>query len=133
MPLKTSLLPSEHQRQYQNHSFENLAASMFMADGWEVFQPFLDHGRKTDLLISDGQIFYRIQIKSLNTTDESFVVKNLWSNTDTQIDYVVYFSQKGNWGYIIKPFCCEQKRLNAAGGQRFHKHLKHFSQAFAKI
>ena len=133
MPLKTSALASEQHRHYQSHSFEQYAAGLFMADGWEVFQPYLDHGRKTDLVISDGHVFYRVQIKSLETTDESVIVKNQWKNTDTKIDYVIYFSQKGNWGYILKPFGSGQRRLNSAGGIRFHKHQKHFSQAFAKI
>lgn len=133
MPLKSSALASEHQRHYQSHSFEQYAASLLMNDGWEVLVPALDHGRKTDLVISDGHVFYRVQIKSLETTDDSVLIKNQWKNTDTKIDYVIYFSQKGNWGYVIKPFSCNQKRLNAAGGQRFHKHQKNFSQAFAKI
>ncbi|MDP4530386.1 group I intron-associated PD-(D/E)XK endonuclease [Alkalimonas delamerensis] len=133
MPLKSSALASEHQRHYQSHSFEQYAAGLFMADGWEVFQPALDHGRKTDLVISDGDVFYRVQIKSLETTDESVLVKNLWKNSDTKIDYVIYFSQKGNWGYIIKPFAGKQRSLKCAGGVRFHKHPRHFAQAFAKI
>lgn len=133
MPLKTYILASEHHRHYQSHSFEKYAAGLLMADGWEVFEPHLDHGRKTDLLISDGHVYYRIQIKSLETTDESVIVKNQWKNSDAKIDYVIYFSQKGNWGYIIKPFGSNHKRLNAADGIRFHKHQKNFSQAFAKI
>lgn len=133
MPRKTSVLASEHQRHYQSHSFEQYAASLLMNDGWEVLVPALDHGRKTDLVISDGHLFYRVQIKSLETTDESAWVTNQWKNTDTNIDYVIYFSQKGNWGYIVKPFVCNRIRLNEAGGQRFHQHQKHFSQAFAKI
>lgn len=133
MPLKTSALASCQHRHYQSHSFEHFAVSYFMADGWEVFEPALDHGRKTDLVVSDGHVFYRIQIKSLETTDESVIVKNQWKNTDTRIDYVIYFSQKGNWGYIVKPFNNRQIRLNSAGGIRFHKHQKNFSQAFAKI
>lgn len=133
MPIKTSVLSSEHHRHYQSHSFEQYAARLLMADGWEVLMPALDHGRKTDLVISDGHVFYRVQIKSLETTDDNVVVRNQWKNTDTKIDYVIYFSQRGNWGYIIKPFDGNQKRLNAVGGQKFHQHPKHFAQAFAKI
>ncbi|WP_333795834.1 group I intron-associated PD-(D/E)XK endonuclease [Rheinheimera sp.] len=133
MPLKTSALASEQHRHYQSHSFEQYAACLLMADGWEVFQPFLDHGRKTDLVISDGHVFYRVQIKSLETTDESVIVKNQWKNTDTKIDYVIYFSQQGEWGYIIRPFSRNHIRLKFAGGIRFRQDQKHFSQAFAKI
>lgn len=133
MPIKSTALPKEHQRQYTNISFEQYAARLFLADGWEVFNPAIDHGRKTDLLVSDGQVFYRIQVKSLDTTDENVVVKNQWNNSDTTIDYVIYFSKRGNWGYIIKPFKSNQKRLNNACGVRFHKHEKNFAQAFAKI
>lgn len=133
MPLKSFALASEQHRHYQSHSYEQYAVSLLMNDGWEVLVPALDHGRKTDLVISDGHVFYRVQVKSLQTTDDSVTVTNQWKNTDTKIDYVIYFSQKGNWGYIIKPFSNNKMRLNSAGGQKFHKHQKNFSQAFAKI
>lgn len=133
MPIKSSALRSEHHRQYTNISFEQYAARLFLADGWEVFNPVVDHGRKTDLLVSDGQIFYRIQVKSLETTDESVTVRNMWRTSDTKVDFVIYFSKPGNWGYIIKPFTSRLKRLNHADGVRFHQHEKSFAQAFAKI
>lgn len=133
MPRKTSDLASEQQRHYQSHSFEQYAVSLFMNDSWEVLVPALDHGRKTDLVISDGHVFYRIQVKSLDTADESTWVYNQWKKTDTKIDYVIYFSRRSLWGYIIKPFTGNRKRLNEAGGLRFHQNQKHFSQAFAKI
>jgi hypothetical protein len=133
MPIKSTALPLEHHRQYTNISFEQYAARLFLADGWEVLKPYVDHGRKTDLVVSDGHVFYRIQIKSLDTTEETVVVKNQWKNSDTIIDYVIYFSKRGNWGYIIKPFSTNQMCLNNTGGVRFHQHEKNFAQAFAKI
>lgn len=38
--------------------------------------PMIDHGMKTDVLIADGNNFYRIQIKSVSTNDESLKVDN---------------------------------------------------------
>jgi len=133
MPRKLTALTSEHQRHYQSHSFEQYAASLLMNDGWEVLVPALDHGRKTDLVISDGHVFYRVQVKALQTTDDCTCVKNQWKNSDTKIDYVIYFSQDGDWGYILKPFASCQKRLNKAGGVRFQKNQLDFSKAFTKI
>ena len=75
---------SQH-RHYQSHSFEQYAASLFMNDGWEVLVPALDHGRKTDLVISDGHVFYRVQVKSLQTTHDAVIVTNQWKNTDLYV------------------------------------------------
>lgn len=74
---------------------------------------------KTDLLVSDGNNFYRIQVKTVESHDESHVVGNKWG--DTKIDYVIYFSRTENWGYILKPFNQRRKRLNSAGSIRFHQ------------
>lgn len=51
-----------------NTSFENLVITWLMQDGWQVFTPVLDHGHKTDVLISDGQQYFRIQIKTVDAT-----------------------------------------------------------------
>jgi hypothetical protein len=40
-----------------------------MEDGWQVFVPLLDHGHKTDLLVSDEPNYYRIQIKTIEAQD----------------------------------------------------------------
>lgn len=133
MPIKTSALAKSYKHHYQSQSFENLAASWFTADGWEVLVPVIDHGRKTDLVVSDGTVYYRIQVKSLETADENVEVTNRWSDGDAHIDYVIYFSRTSHWGYIIKPFKQHQKKLNTEGHIRFHQHPKHFSQAFARI
>jgi len=92
MPIKSSELANSYEKHYQNHSFETLAASWLTADGWEVLVPMIDHGRKTDIVVSDGKKFYRIQVKSLECSNESVVVENKWSNADSTIDYVIYFS-----------------------------------------
>jgi hypothetical protein len=100
-------------------------------DGWDVFMPMIDHGQKTDVVISDGSTFYRIQVKSIESNDESIVVENKWGHVS--IDYVVYFSRNGNWGYIARPFVQRKKRLNAPEHIRFHQHPKNFVKAFGQI
>ncbi|MBO2568872.1 hypothetical protein I6M39_07620 [Shewanella algae] len=102
MPIKKTSTPSETAQFFKSISFETLAASWLQADGWEVFMPLTDHGSKTDLLISDGRQFYRIQVKSLQTNDENTMVEAQWPKD--KIDYVLYFSRAGNWGYITPPF-----------------------------
>ncbi|WP_246283214.1 hypothetical protein [Marinifaba aquimaris] len=91
----------------------------------------IDHDMKTDLLISDGVNFYRIQIKTIETTDETFLVENKWG--DAPIDFVIYFSKNSNWGYMLKPFKQKRKRLNSEGHVRFHQHHKPFIKAFNQI
>ncbi|GIC75609.1 group I intron-associated PD-(D/E)XK endonuclease [Moritella sp. F3] len=131
MPVKNALRPDPALQHYKQVSFETLTASWFTFDGWEVFFPIIDHDMKTDLLVSDGNNFYRIQVKTIESHDESHVVENRWG--DAKIDYVIYFSREDNWGYILKPFMQRRKRLNSAAGIRFHQDPEDFIEAFNRI
>ena len=131
MPVKNAAPALSSIKHYKSLSYETLAASWLLNDGWDVFLPMIDHGQKTDVVISDGQVFYRIQIKSVETNDEATQVDNKWG--EVSIDYVIYFSRQGNWGYITRPFKQKRKRLNAPGHVRFHQHQKNFVKAFQLI
>ena len=131
MPVKniTQTIPASEY--YKNVSFETLAASWFSGDGWEVLMPLVDHGKKTDFVVADDSNYYRIQIKTVDTDDESILVENKWG--DESIDYVVYFSRNSHWGYIARAFRENKKRLNAPDHVRFHHHPKNFFKAFSKV
>lgn len=131
MPVKNQAPKKSSIKHYENISFETLAASWLLNDGWEVYQPMIDHGMKTDLLIADGHKYYRIQIKSLESNDENAIVENKWGDAD--IDFVIYFSKKGDWGYITKPFKQRTKPLKSKGHIRFHKAQQPFAKAFESI
>ena len=129
MPVK-NLPPTDiTAKHYKSIAYEMLAASWLLNDGWETYLPLVDRGMKTDLIIANGINFYRIQIKSVDTNDECFVVENKWNGA--AIDYVVYFSRQGNWGYITPPFPENCRKLNSPGHVRFHQHPKNFTKAFA--
>ncbi|OBT26612.1 MULTISPECIES: hypothetical protein [Vibrio] len=129
MPVKTLHTSSEAKKYYKSISYETLLASWLLQDGWEVFMPMIDHGMKTDVLVSDGNKFYRIQVKSVECFDENTVVTDQWQNT--QIDYVIYFSRCSNWGYIAPPFK-GKRRVNHPEHVRFHQHPKNFLKAFGR-
>ncbi|WP_180797727.1 hypothetical protein, partial [Vibrio parahaemolyticus] len=118
MPVRTLHTSSEAKKHYKSISYETLLASWLLQDGWEVFMPMIDHGMKTDVLISDGNKFYRIQVKSVECFDENTVVTDQWQNV--QIDYVIYFSRCSNWGYIAPPFRGKRK-VNHPEHVRFHQ------------
>lgn len=99
-----------------------------MQGGWQVFVPLLDHGHKTDLLVSDGTNHYRIQVKTIAEPNEEAEIVNRWKGAS--IDYVVYFAKTSNWGYIIPAFPTNRKKLNSAGGQRFQQTKNEFLKAF---
>lgn len=130
MPIKKIPTTPETALFFKTTSYETLAASWLQGDDWEVFMPLTDHGSKTDLVISDGQQFYRLQVKTLKTNDENTVVEAQWPKD--KIDYVLYFSRAGDWGYITRPFQ-GRVRLNNKGHIRFHQAPKNFNSAFAKI
>lgn len=130
MPVKSKLISKEARRYYENTSFEHLVSTWLQRDGWEVYAPYVDHGAKTDVLISDGNHFYRIQVKSVDTSDENIVVIPQWSEED-DIDYVIYFSKKADWGYITPKYSARRK-LKHPEHIRFHQQAKNFKKAFDK-
>jgi hypothetical protein len=131
MPVKNITQSAPASQCYKNLSFETLAASWFSGDGWEVLIPMVDHGKKTDFVIADDSNYYRIQIKTVDATNEDIYVENKWS--ESAVDYVIFFSRDSRWGYITKAFKERKKKLNAPEHLRFHQHHKQFLKAFAKI
>ncbi|MEZ9420749.1 hypothetical protein BCT04_01395 [Vibrio breoganii] len=127
MPVKTLQTSTETKKHYKSISYETLLASWLLQDSWEVFMPMIDHGMKTDVLVSDGIKFYRIQVKSLNCIDENTIVSEQWQ--DVEIDFVIYFSRCANWGYIAPPFK-GRRPVNHSQHVRFHQHPENFRKAF---
>lgn len=131
MPVKNVIRTPKASQYYKNVSFETLAASWLSGGGWEVLMPLVDHGKKTDLVVADDSNYYRIQIKTIDATDENAVVENKWGAE--RIDFVIYFSRMFDWGYIAPAFHERKKRLNADGHIRFHQHPTNFLKAFNQI
>lgn len=131
MPVKNSAIKQQTLAAHEQLSYESLVASWLMSDGWEVLIPAIDHGKKTDLVIADDTKYYRIQVKSIESNNTSIRVENRWKGA--KIDYVIFFSRAGDWGYILPAFQESSKRLNSEGHIRFHVHRKNFLKAFEKI
>jgi hypothetical protein len=128
MPKRTTGLSDANARLHKNHSFELLAATWFMNAGWQVFTPLLDAAHGVDLIVSDGPNSYRLQIKSVASQDEHHQVQNLWKGQ--HIDFVIYFAQRSNWGYVCPAFATNQKRLDDPAHKRFERTPKSFLAAF---
>lgn len=128
MPLKSNIIPEKTKQFCENVSYENQVATWLLKDGWQVFTPHVDHGSKTDVLISDGNLYYRIQVKSVETDDESVEVAPKWSRSD-DIDFVIYFSKKQPWGYITPKFN-DNRKLKHPDHIRFHQESTNFRKAF---
>jgi len=130
MPVKSNEIPSKTKQFFENISFENLVEAWLIRDGWQVYKPHVDHGAKTDVLISDGNLYYRIQVKSVDSGDENTVVKPMWAKSDN-IDFVIYFSKKAPWGYITPAFSSPRK-LKKPQHLRFHQEARNFIKAFER-
>ena len=115
----------------QNSSYESLVVSWLMRDGWQVFLPILDNGHQTDMLISDGPNYYRVQVKTVDSASESVVVENRWK--DANVDCVVYFARNSNWGYVAPAFSESKRPLNAPGHKRFQQTQNQFLKAFHAV
>ena len=97
-----------------------------MQDGWQVFLPILDHGHQTDLLISDGPNYFRVQIKTVDATGDDHVVRNAWQ--DSNVDVVVFFARNSNWGVIAPAFKEESRPLNHEGHRKRTVRLTKFGR-----
>jgi len=116
-----------------NISYELLAASWFMQEGWEVFLPLIDHGQKTDLMISDSQRHYRIQVKTISSSVDD--IENRWKGI--RIDYVVVFvrnhGEGGEFsGYVMPAFQEGTRKLGHDEHFAFNSKSQ-FLKAFRKL
>jgi len=128
MPKRTTGLSDANVRLHKNHSYELLVATWLMQAGWQVFAPLLDAAHAVDLIASDGPHSYRLQIKSIESQDEHHLVQNAWKGK--HIDFVIYFTQRSNWGYVCPAFATNQKRLDDPTHKRFELNAKSFLAAF---
>jgi hypothetical protein len=126
----TSTKNGTHQN-LKNSSFESIVISWLMQDGWQVFTPVLDNGHQTDILISDGPNYHRIQIKTVEASGEDHIVENRWK--DSNVDVVVFFARNSTWGYVAPAFKQNRLKLNADGHQRFNQTKNEFLKAFHKL
>ncbi len=99
-----------------------------MQGGWQVFIPILDNAHQTDLLVSDGPHYYRIQVKTVDAKDETHVIENRWE--DSNLDCVVCFARNSNWGYVMPAFPEKRRKINADGHYRFQQSKTQFLKAF---
>lgn len=126
----TPTKPGTHQA-LKNTSYESIVVSWLMQDGWQVFLPILDHGHQTDLLISDGPNYYRIQVKTIEASGDDQVVQNCWENSN--VDVVIYFARNSNWGVITPAFTEKRRPLNHEGHRKFLEGRKEFLKEFHKF
>jgi len=115
----------------KNSSFESLVVAWLMQDGWQVFTPVLDNGHQTDILISDGPNYFRVQVKTLEASGEDHEIENRWK--ESNVDVVVAFARNADWGYVMPAFTQNRKKLNSAGHQKFRQSKKEFLRAFHKV
>ena len=91
MPIRqTQTLQGTH-KTLKNTSFESIVISWLMQDGWQVFTPMLDHGHRTDILISDGPNYFRIQVKTVEASGEDHKVDNRWKDSNVVNPSVTIF------------------------------------------
>lgn len=112
----------------KNTSFESMVVGWLMQDGWQVFLPILDHGHQTDVLISDGPNYYRLQVKTVEASGEDHVVNNAWEGSN--VDVVIFFARNSNWGMLTPAFSEPKRPLNYPGHRKFECDKKDFLKQF---
>ena len=126
----TQTKPGTHQA-LKNTAYESTVVSWFMHDGWQVFLPILDHGHQTDMLISDGPNYFRIQVKTVEASGDDHWLQNSWDGSN--IDIVIVFARNSNWGVIAPAFSEKRRRLNHESNHRFQIDRKDFLKEFHKF
>ena len=128
MPKRATPHKTGTRKYLKNVSYEPLVAAWFTQAGWQVFTPLFDHGHQTDLLVSDGPNYYRIQVKTTELGSDKREIENLWADSD--IHYVALFAQNSNWGVIFPAFTEKKRKLKDAGGVKFELNPASFMKAF---
>ena len=132
MPRRLTQTPVKTHSTMKNVAFESQVVPWLMHDGWQVFIPVLDNWHKTDILISDGEQYFRIQIKTLSAEKgKKAEIDNCWG--DSKIDYVIYFAREGEWGYILPAFSENKRILNHEEHKFFELKRKDFLTAFHTV
>jgi len=131
MPRRMTATKDGTRKAMKNVSYESQVAGWLMQDGWQVFTPLLDNGHSTDLLVSDGPYFYRIQVKTVEASGDDHYVSNKWKDCD--LDVVIVFARNSNWGYVMPAFSTNRRKLNHDGHQRFQNGKNDFLKAFHKL
>ena len=131
MPRRMTQTKAGTHQVLKNTSFESRVISWLMQDGWQIFTPVLDNGHQTDILISDGPNYYRIQVKTIDAKSEEQYVENKWK--DSNVNCVIYFARNSNWGFVAPAFTQNSKKLNDDGHIKFEQTKKEFLKAFHKV
>lgn len=131
MPRRQTATALQTHQTLKNIAQESRVVSWLMQDGWQVFVPMLDYGHKTDILISDGPKYYRLQVKTLQAGGIAQSVENRWAGSN--IDVVIYFAHHANWGFVVPAFSEKKRKLNAPGHERFEQNRADFLKAFHKV
>ena len=132
MPRRLDAIPEGMKQALLNTAFENQVVTWLMQDGWQVFTPVLDHGHKTDVLISDGKRYFCIQIKTVDANKgKKQEISNVWGSCS--LDFIIYFARNGEWGYIVPAFSESKKILNAPEHKMFLLKRAEFLTAFHTV
>lgn len=115
----------------KNCSFELLCAHWFVRAGWQVFTPLFDHGHQTDLLVSDGPKYYRIQVKTVEAGSDDLKIANRWSGSD--VHYVALFAKNSSWGILFPAFAEKTRKVRETGGVKFQLKPSSFMAAFHSL
>ncbi len=133
MPKRQTKTADETHQAMKNTAYESIVKAWLMQDGWQVFSPELDHGHQTDVLISDGDHYYRIQVKTVEANGKSHLVHKMWQD-ENHIDVVVYFVRNSNWGVIAPAFTEKKRALDHPEHFRFDSaNYNEFKTAFHLI
>ena len=133
MPTRQTQTATGTRLAMKNTAYENIVKGWLMQDEWQVFSPELDHGHQTDVLISDGDRYYRIQVKTLESKGEGQTVDKMWKD-ENPIDVVVYFARNSSWGVVAPAFTEKKRPLDHPEHIKFSRFSqKEFVTAFHSI
>ena len=61
-----------------------------------------NNSHETDILISYGLDYHRIQVKTVEAAAEDYQIEHHWKDGD--VDVEIYFARNTNWGYLMPVF-----------------------------
>ena len=131
MPRRLTQTKSQTHQVMKHTSYESQVLSWLLQDGWQIFTPVLDHGHQTDLLISDGPNYYRVQEKTVAAQSDAHIVHCAWH--DSNVDVIIFFARNSNWGVVAPAFKEKTRPLNHETHRKFEQTKKDFLKQFHQI
>jgi hypothetical protein len=116
MPIKKQHPPGVSKRTYLRHGYEKVVSGLLLRDGWQVFLPQLDDSHATDMIVSDGADYHRIQVKTTERNRRVGSIRVGSSSGFAPPNIIIVISVTSDWGLVFPRGAAASGSLSLSSG-----------------